>query len=132
MPRDVYQNVVDSVTEGDTSAREIGRKVIFPSSHVGSKRNRYGNYQDAMAVMRKSGPKADVFLTVTTNTRWCEILEAPKPGQLPQDRPDIIARVFKMKLKILEDDIIKNGIFGRRVAHLRVIEFQKRGLPYAH
>ena len=44
----------------------------------------------------------------------------------------MIARVFRLKLKFLMDDILKNGIFGRTVSHVKVIEFQKRGLPHAH
>lgn len=40
--------------------------------------------------------------------------------------------MFKLKLKPLEDEIYKDGIFGQRVAHRRVIAFQKRGLPHAH
>ena len=49
-----------------------------------------------------------------------------------EDRFGILDRVFKMKLKAIEEDLYKKGIFGRCVAHLRVIEFQKRGLPHAH
>ena len=37
-----------------------------------------------------------------------------------------------MKLKAIEEDLYKKGVFGRFVAHLRVIEFQKRDLPHAH
>ncbi len=50
----------------------------------------------------------------------------------PNDRPDIISRVFKMKLKYFLDDIIKNQIFGIVTGHIHVIKFQKRGLPHAH
>ena len=88
---DVYQNVVDCITETDAMAKDVGRKVILPVSHIGSKRDRYARFQDAKAVMRKKGPKADLFVTVTTNTKWKEITEVLKPGQLPQDRPDIVA-----------------------------------------
>jgi hypothetical protein len=34
------------------------------------------------------------------------------PGQQPSDRPDIVNRVFKMKLNILMDDIKKREFFG--------------------
>jgi hypothetical protein len=53
-------------------------------------------------------------------------------GQKPQDRPDIVARVFKQKLDALIQDIQTNHIFGVPVAYVYVIEFQKRGLPHAH
>jgi hypothetical protein len=37
-----------------------------------------------------------------------------------------------MKLKELLDDITKNSILGKVDAFIKVIEFQKRGLPHAH
>ena len=53
-------------------------------------------------------------------------------GQEPTDRPDLITRVFNLKLKALLNDILINGIFGKVDAHIYVIEWQKRGLPHAH
>jgi hypothetical protein len=40
--------------------------------------------------------------------------------------------VFKIKLKELINDIHKNHILGCTIAGIYVVEFQKRGLPYAH
>ena len=37
---------------------------------------------------------------------------APFPGMHPQDRPDIIDCVFKMKLNLMMDDIEKHEFFG--------------------
>ena len=53
-------------------------------------------------------------------------------GQTPQDRPDLVARVFKRKADQLMKDLTKGGIFGKVVAYMMVIEFQKRGLPHCH
>ncbi|GBM43740.1 hypothetical protein AVEN_153380-1 [Araneus ventricosus] len=89
------------------------------------------NYQDAMAMVRKFG-KPDLFLTFTCNPSWSEILNCLEGVQCPEDRPDIIIRVFNMKLKELLEDICKHGIFGTVLAYIYVIEFQKRGLPHAH
>jgi ATP-dependent DNA helicase PIF1 len=89
------------------------------------------NYQDAMSVVRKFG-KPDLFVTFTCSPHWNKILESLLFGQKPQDRPDIIARVFQQKLKSLVEDIKKNHIFGVPVAFVYVIEFLKRGLPHAH
>jgi len=47
-------------------------------------------------------------------------------------RPDLVARIYDLKLKELLHDIKFNHIFGKVVGHLHVIEFQKRGLPHAH
>ena len=89
------------------------------------------NYQDAMSVVRKFG-KIDLFVTFTCNPHWKEILESLLCRQKPQDRPDIIARVFQQKIKALIEDIKKNHVFGVPVPFVYVIEFQKRGLPHAH
>ena len=40
---------------------------------------------------------------------------------------DIVARVFNLKLKALIQEI-DGGIFGRCVARVHTIEYQKRGL----
>ena len=40
--------------------------------------------------------------------------------------------MFQLKLQALEEEILLNGICGARVANMRVIEFQKKGLPHAH
>ena len=40
--------------------------------------------------------------------------------------------MFKLKLDTLIRDLIKNTILGKTIAHMYVVEFQKRGLPHAH
>ncbi|GBN68026.1 hypothetical protein AVEN_217851-1 [Araneus ventricosus] len=108
-----------------------GKLRILPSSFQGSPRHMQQNYQDAMAMVRKFG-KPDLFLTYTCNPSWSEILNSMEGVQRPEDRPDIIVRVFNMKLKELLEDICKHGIFGTVLTYIYVIEFQKRGLPHAH
>jgi hypothetical protein len=87
-------------------------------------------YQDSMAVIRAHG-KPDLFITMTCNPNWPEIknelIESQNAHKLT-----IIARVFKIKLKCLLDDLFNKKIFGKTKAHMYVIEFQKRGLPHAH
>jgi hypothetical protein len=53
-------------------------------------------------------------------------------GQQLQDRPDLVTRVFKIKLKELINDIHKNHILECTIAGIYVVEFQKRGLLHAH
>ncbi|RIA04213.1 hypothetical protein BRARA_K01579 [Brassica rapa] len=50
----------------------------------------------------------------------------------PEDRPEVICRIFKMKLESLMDDLTKKHILGKTVSSMYTIEFQKRGLPHAH
>ena len=89
------------------------------------------SYMDAMSIVAKFG-KPDLFLTFTCNPKWTEITENLFPGQSASDRPDLVSRVFQLKLKSLLHDIHKNGVLGKTIAHVHVIEFQKRGLPHAH
>ena len=87
-----------------------------------------------MAICAKHGKgKIDVFVAVTSNPNWREVQEQLLPGKKAQDRCDIISRVFQMKLKAIEKDLYSVGIFGRSIAHLRVIEFQKKRVtPCSH
>ena len=69
---------------------------------------------------------------MTTNPNWPEITQHILEGQTPQDRPDVVARVFRLKKDQLIKDITVGGLFGQTVAHMHVIEWQNRGLPHAH
>ena len=127
-----YQGLIDQLQiQTENLQLQPGRMVILPSSFQGSPRALLQNYQDAMAIISKYG-KPDLFITFTCNPRWKEIIENLYEGQQPYDRPDLLARVFKMKLKELINDICQKQIFGVVVANVHVIEFQKRGLPHCH
>ncbi|OMP07463.1 DNA helicase PIF1, ATP-dependent [Corchorus olitorius] len=54
------------------------------------------------------------------------------PGQRPEDRPDLVCRVFKLKLDDLLEDLTENEYFGPAKAVTYTVEFQKRGLPHVH
>ncbi|GKC21026.1 ATP-dependent DNA helicase PIF1-like protein [Tanacetum coccineum] len=49
-----------------------------------------------------------------------------------EDRPDVMTRVFKMKLDSLMKDLKERNIFGRVKGAVYTIEFQKKGLPHCH
>ncbi|CAF5002532.1 unnamed protein product [Rotaria sp. Silwood1] len=129
---ELYQGLMDHLAnEAVIEELKPGRVIILPSSFQGGPRAMQQNYQDAMAIVRKYG-KPDLFITFTCNPTWREIEEHLLPGQAPSDRPDLITRVFKLKLDELIDDLFKKHILGRTIAHVFVIEFQKRGLPHCH
>ena len=67
--------------------------------------------------------KHDFFITMTCNPKWPEITSELNKGQTAQDRPDIVARVFKQKKDQLMQDLKTGHIFGKVVAHMNVIEF---------
>jgi hypothetical protein len=94
-------------------------------------------FQDSMAICREFR-KPDLFITMTANPNWPEVQEAllmeAGPNGMPQtaaDRPDIMSRVFEGKRGDLYKEV-KGGIFGKTVAMVHTIEFQKRGLPHMH
>lgn len=87
-------------------------------------------FQDAMAVVWTIG-KPDLFITFTCNPTWPEITNALEPSQKPNDRPDIICRIFYEKVNCLMNDIRNQKIFGIVLGSVHVVEFQKRGLLHA-
>jgi hypothetical protein len=100
---DAYKGIYDVVSRGDNDGRNLGKKVILPSTYTRSPRYMMNNYQDAMTICRLYG-HPDLFITFTCNVKWPEILRVfqNKPGYKPEDRPDIVSRIFKMK----HDDLI--------------------------
>ena len=132
---DKYKNIAAAVQEKDKMLPDdhnlkVGRKVL-PSSFHGGPRWFHSKFLDGMAIVREFR-KPDLFITLTCNPNWQEIGDALGCGENVQDRPDLVARVFKLKKDQLLDDIIKEGILGKVVAYCWVIEWQKRGLPHMH
>ena len=127
----LYSGLADAISSGDNNPGEFGRKVILPSSFTGSPRQMFELYQDSMSIVRKYG-KPDLFITFTCNPKWEEISSALILNQKATDRPDLIVRVFRMKLRELLTDICKNHVLGSPLAHVYTIEFQKLGLPHVH
>ncbi|UYV62704.1 hypothetical protein LAZ67_2001639, partial [Cordylochernes scorpioides] len=127
---DLYESLRKNYNHHNTEWNQIGNPIILPSSFIGSSRNMQERYRDTMAIVRKYG-KPDLFITMTCNPKWLEITENLN-GSSIVNRPDIVSRVFNLKSKELIRDLIKNQIFGKVVAYVYTIEFQKRGLPHMH
>lgn len=132
--QDSLAGALEGLNEG-LNPQDIGRRTILPSTFPEGPRARAGHFQDAMAIVRSFG-KPDYFITFTANPNWQEIHDELLPGQAPHDRPDLISRVFELKLKSLRAEIEGNkktgGAFGKVMGHVGVVEYQKRGLPHAH
>ncbi|CDF40970.1 ATP dependant DNA helicase PIF1 [Chondrus crispus] len=131
-----YTSLRDSLgdsrrAEDEADAVRAGRLFILPSTYIGGDRYMRQQMHDIIAISNQIG-HPDIFLTMTCNPSWPEITRALLPNQTPQDRPDLCARVFRLKMKDLMSLVINEEVFGTVVAHVRVIEFQKRGLPHAH
>ncbi|XP_058746222.1 uncharacterized protein LOC131619101 [Vicia villosa] len=128
---EVYQGLQDALHVGETNAENIGKRTILPSSFIGGRRDMTQRYEDGMAIVLNSG-KPDIFLTMTCNPSWCEITSELLPFQTPQDRPDLLTRIFRAKFEQLKDDVINKGVLGKVKSYMYVTEFQKRGLPHVH
>jgi hypothetical protein len=126
----LYAGLEDILRRGD-DVRGAGRRIILPSTHKGSPRAMSMAYQNSMAIVRYL-TRPTLFITFTSNPNWPEILAELLPGQSTTDRPDLVARVFNLKLKALISDLKSNGVFGRCTGIVYTVEYQKRGLPHAH
>ncbi|CAN6827555.1 unnamed protein product [Brassica oleracea] len=70
-------------------------------------------YLDAMTICKHFG-FSDLFITFTCNPKWPEITRFMKKRKLnPDDRPEILSRIFKIKLESLMDDLTKKHILGK-------------------
>jgi hypothetical protein len=129
----VYSGLEDAISAADNSVdlNELGQRFILPSSYIGGARHMYQRFQDAMAIARYYR-KVDLFITITANGNTPEVQRELLPGQHASERPDLVSRVFKLKLEEAIDDIYKHGIFGHAAAYVYVVEFQKRGFPHGH
>ncbi|XP_052901350.1 uncharacterized protein LOC128307508 [Anopheles moucheti] len=130
-----YAGLADNQTLDETTSHgrtldRAGSRIILAPTFPGSDRFMRAQYQDAMGIVRALG-KPDLFITVTCNPKWPEVTEALFPQQQAADRPDLTARVFRLKLKAILNDL-SAGVLGLEIARIHVIEYQKRGLPHAH
>ena len=128
---DCYQDLRDAILDRDGDPNNVGRRIILPSTFTGGPRYMHERQQDAMSYVRKYG-HPDLFITTTTNPSWPEIKDNLLPGQDPQDRPDIVARVFRLKVQKLLEMLKSEMVFGKAQAWLYSNEWQKRGLPHCH
>jgi len=132
---DLYSTVSDRMEAG-LGIEGMGQRVILPASTGLGQRAQTQNYRDAAAICNGLG-HPQLFITFTANPTWPEVVHLLRPGEKAFERPDLVARIFKLKLKaFLEDVTGSNHIFldvlGKCTGYTYTIEFQKRGLPHAH
>ncbi|KAL3627546.1 hypothetical protein CASFOL_028909 [Castilleja foliolosa] len=109
---DFVAGLYDALARGDRNVNDIGKRIFVHRV--------YGNPQ--------------YFITFTCNVKWPEItrhMTRVGTGHA-QNRPDIIARVFHIKVQEFFRFIRSEKPFGEVAADLYTIEFQKRGLPHCH
>jgi len=126
-----YKGMVDAMQQDGVNNTNFGGMVVLPATFVGSPCHMNQLYQDSMALVRKFG-KPDLFITMTCNPNWPEILHELRPREEASGRLDLTSKVFNMKLNALFKDLLENGVLGITVADIHVVEWQKRGLPHGH
>jgi len=75
---------------------------------------------------------ACLFITYTVSPDDPLIVDNLLSGQNKSDRPDLAVRAYGMRVQQLQQDLIKDEIFGKVTALYSVTEFQKRGMPHLH
>ncbi|KAI5438086.1 hypothetical protein KIW84_023995 [Lathyrus oleraceus] len=109
-----------------------GERVVLPSNYVGSQRFMGQLYFDGMEISSQIG-FLDIFITFTCNPNWPEVQRFLSNINLqPQDRSNIISRVFKIKFDEMLYDLTKKHVLGKLLVYLYTIELQKCGLQNAH
>ncbi|KAL5162605.1 hypothetical protein HKD37_07G019693 [Glycine soja] len=121
---DKYINLTGSNDHPETLGRDRGKRIIQPSSFVGSQRYMEQLYFDGMTICGHLG-FPDLFLTMTCNPTWPKIQRKVTQSNLtPNNCPDIITQVFKIKLNQLMNDLKHGNIFGNIIGC--------KGFPHAH
>ncbi|KAI3745280.1 hypothetical protein L1987_58391 [Smallanthus sonchifolius] len=113
---DLYQGIVDCVNAGEVHPNRVGQQVVLPASFIGWPRDMRRRFLDAMTFVQDDG-KPDLFITMTCNPQWPEISDNLKPGQIEQDRPELVSRVFRAKLEDLKEQLFKKHLIGEVKAY---------------
>jgi len=108
---------------------DSGKRLFLAASVVGSRRHLHAKMLDALAVCRALG-KPDLFITYTFNPH--RVRADLPPNVKPQDRPELVARIFVEELEALISEITTGAAFGSVAEVVHVIEMQKSGNPHAH
>jgi len=103
-----YSHLRDAVSN-DFNPDDISH-VILPSTFIGGPRHMNEYAQDAMAYGRQYG-RPDLFITMTCNPKWDDIVKLIPSEQSSIHRHDITERVLRQKHLRMIDVIIKLEIF---------------------
>ncbi len=123
----------DDTIDPDRVNGDYSCKTFLADSFTGSPRHLRNQSRNALTVVSELG-RPTLFITVTCNTEWPEIMERLPRGQTAFDRPDLVCMVFHQRLEALLYNL-RIGVYfdGTTIVYImRVIEYQMRGLPHAH
>ncbi|KAG5108339.1 hypothetical protein JHK84_045246 [Glycine max] len=105
---DKYCSLQSSLDTGTSNGLTKGKRVILPSTFVGSPHYMDQLYFDGMAICGHVG-FPNLFITLTCNPNWPEIRRLLSPLNLkPTDRPDIVSQIFKLKYEQMLSNLIRH------------------------
>jgi len=138
--RDLFGIGGDDENGNTGENEESSEKTFLSQSMHGSRRHLRSLAKNALALVSEFG-RPSLFITLTCNPNWPEITEQLLPGQTAFDRGDIVCQVFYRKLEAILTNI-RHGKYFRVMEspnkyhelkfEVRVIEYQRRGLPHVH
>nr|GEY86285.1 DNA helicase [Tanacetum cinerariifolium] len=125
--------IYDAIICRDSDGSDCGGRLILPQSFIGGPCYMYAHYLDALAICRVHG-NPSYFITFTCNVKWPENTEYMDDfrGVTTTDRSNIVDRVFEMKIHQFMKYLRDMKPFGKVIAIVYTVEFQKRGLPHCH
>lgn len=125
----VYCRAKETGTPPDFEVTDVidGQVTILPSSFSGSPRQQQMRFANALHLASCRGRPTD-YTTFTCNPKWPEITEALEEHETAAARPDIVARVFRAKLRVFLERYKRGRYHGGRKCFyiIVVIEFQWR------
>ncbi|KAG5088247.1 hypothetical protein JHK86_000859 [Glycine max] len=123
---DKYFSLQSSLDTGIAKGLTKGKKVILPSTFVGSPRYMDQLYFDGMAICSHVG-FPNLFITLTCNPNWPKICRLLSPLNLkPTDRPDFVSRIFILKYEHMLSDLTKEvQINDDTLRNLTLIEIEQ-------
>ncbi|XP_074337283.1 uncharacterized protein LOC141674478 [Apium graveolens] len=127
---DLYNSICDSLRKGDSDTTYQRKNVILPATFTGSQRYMSQYFKDSLDICH-SIDHPSFFLTMTCNTKWPEIQSMLQymHGVNVTDAPDVVVRVFKMKLDQLVD-LIKNQNYSGRCTRQQIDDLVCAEIPH--
>ena len=111
-----YNTLKNSQHPVENQHASYGKRIILPSSFIGSRRYMDQLYFDGMAICSMVG-FLDFFLTFTCNPYWPEIQWSISALKLTaEDWPDIVTRDSKLNLEQLMSDLKDRKVLGNVLA----------------
>jgi hypothetical protein len=119
---ELYRGIVNMLKADEAHTSKVERLVVLPRNFNGGEHDVQAWFLDAMNLVQRFG-KSDYFVTITCNPYWEEVGTELFLGQTPQDRLELVVKVYRSKLYNLHDHLIRKKHFGEVLAYAHVTKF---------